>query len=165
MYSWGRKSKEKLATCDSRLVEGLTLVLSWGIMDIAILYGHRDPFEQFKLYQKGREEVNGEWVIANKSKVVTTKDGFKKPSKHNYSPSLATDFAPFIGGKIIIGKTRQEVNQICVLAGIVQAAFRSLGIPFTWGGNWDRDGEPLTDQTFNDLLHIQVPRILNKEQP
>jgi len=159
MYSFGKSSRGELDTCDKRLIIGLEKALSWGIMDITVLYGHRDPFEQFELYQKGREEVNGEWVIANKSKVVTTKVGFRMLSRHNYSPSLAVDVAPYINGRAVYGRNEQEVRQVLVLAGIVLAAFKAVDIPVTWGGNWDGDGEPLTDQTFNDLLHFQVPRI------
>lgn len=33
----------------------------------------------------------------------------------------------------------------------------TMGLPITWGGDWDRDGN-LKDQTFNDLVHFQLSR-------
>jgi peptidoglycan L-alanyl-D-glutamate endopeptidase CwlK len=31
-----------------------------------------------------------------------------------------------------------------------------LGVKLRWGGNWDRDGEPVTDQDFQDLVHFEL---------
>lgn len=31
-----------------------------------------------------------------------------------------------------------------------------LGIDIRWGGNWDMDGEPVTDQNFQDLVHFEL---------
>ncbi len=29
-------------------------------------------------------------------------------------------------------------------------------INIRWGGNWDQDGEPVTDQDFQDLMHYEI---------
>ena len=52
-------------------------------------YALRSPEEQYRLFQKGRKKVGDEWVIEDKSKVVTYYDGIKKQSKHNLG--LAVD--------------------------------------------------------------------------
>ena len=157
MYEFGQKSKAKLETCDFRIIRAVNHAMSWQIMDLTVVYGHRTPVEQFGLYEKGRKKQNGIWVVVDRSKVVTNIDGFDETSFHNYDPSLAIDLAPFINGGGIYGNTDIEVKQILSMAGIIQAAFKQLEIDFTWGGNWDGDGEPITDQNFQDYLHFQVP--------
>ncbi len=179
---YGKSSQAKLDTCDIRIQRVMDLALSWGLIDISVIYGERKPPEQFHIFTKGRERAqhtgkaqkfdslrtintNGEfpdwdglWHIKDRSKVVTFKDGFVNLSTHNNSPSLAVDAAPFIAGRVRYGNTEMELKQVLIMAGIIQAAFKVLNIEFTWGGNWDGDGEPLSDQTFQDLLHFQVPK-------
>lgn len=157
MFKFGDKSNQKLNGCDNRIIQAINHAMGWQIMDYTIVYGHRTPVEQFSLYEQGRKQENGIWVIVDQSKVVTNIDGFNQTSFHNYDPSLAVDIAPFIGGRAIYGNTEIEVKQILCMAGIIQAAFKQLDIKFTWGGNWDGDGEPIADQTFQDYLHFQVP--------
>jgi hypothetical protein len=31
-----------------------------------------------------------------------------------------------------------------------------VGVMIRWGGNWDMDGEPITDQDFQDLVHFEL---------
>lgn len=175
-FSFGKTSTDKLITCDKRIKAALYLALSYGIIDISIVYGHRNTAFQFNLFTKGRKKIpvhsssskkfwvieragndrDGIWEVDNPKKIVTNKDGFVNMSKHNFEPSLAVDAAPYINGAVKYGNNRSEYEQILVLSGIIQAAFAELKIDFRWGGNWDKDGEPLTDQTFQDLLHFEV---------
>lgn len=65
---------------------------------------HRPVQEQFELFKKGREQSSsGEWVVKDKSQVVTNVDGHKVIGAHNYYPSRAIDVAVFDNqtGKII----------------------------------------------------------------
>jgi len=32
---------------------------------------------------------------------------------------------------------------------------KMLEVDLRWGGNWDMDGEPITDQDFQDLVHFE----------
>ena len=43
----------------------------------------------------------------------------------------------------------------CVLAGIILTCAVKRGIKIRWGGNWDMDSEPITDQDFQDLVHYE----------
>jgi len=54
---------------------------------------HRTPADQFALYKQGRTFRNGTWVKTGA--VVTSKDGYIKPSRHNYLPATAIDIGIF----------------------------------------------------------------------
>jgi len=136
-FQYGKSSREKLATVTPLLRQVLENVLRMNIMDISILYGVREKAEQDKLY------------AAKKSKL-------KWPdSKHNIQQdwwkSRAVDAAPFINGKV-----SYNYNHCCYLAGLVMGEANRMGIAVRWGGDWDMDGEAITDQTFNDLLHYEI---------
>ena len=61
-----------------------------------------------------------------------------------------TVFVPVINGKL-----SWEKEHCLVLAGMVLAIGKTLGHSIRWGGNWDMDGEPITDQDFQDLVHFE----------
>ncbi len=63
----------------------------------------------------------------------------------------AVDAEPFINGKISYNH-----KHCCYLTGQVQGIGRSMGINIRWGGNWEQDGEPVTDQDFQDLVHYEI---------
>ena len=74
-YKYGRRSKERLETLDCRLRDVLMEAIK--DMDITILQGHRGKAEQDKAFAEGRSKL-------------------KFPqSKHNRSPSMAVDCAPY----------------------------------------------------------------------
>jgi hypothetical protein len=61
------------------------------------------------------------------------------------------DLVPIINGKASWNKLH-----CCILAGMVQAAAIEItGKKLRWGGNWDMDHEPITDQDFQDLVHFE----------
>lgn len=133
MYKFGKKSKEKLSEANGPLQNAARLALEWQAMDFAVIEGHRPRAEQKRLY------------ILGKSRVLYP-DG-----KHNKKPSDALDIVPVINGKI-----SWEWVHCIHLAGIIIAAGRCLGTTIRWGGNWDQDGEPITDQDFQDLVHYET---------
>ena len=75
MYKYGKKSLEKLATCHEDLQIIANELIK--VMDVTILCGERGEEEQNKAYNEG------------KSKLQYPK------SKHNKSPSIAIDLAPY----------------------------------------------------------------------
>jgi len=50
-----------------------------------------------------------------------------------------------------------DLNRFYALYGVGLAVAHEMGIPVTWGGDWDSDGK-FDDQTFFDLPHWQIPR-------
>jgi len=45
---------------------------------------------------------------------------------------------------------------LCYLAGVMEAAARSIDIKIRWGGDFDRDGVLLEKGTFHDLPHFEL---------
>lgn len=131
-YNFGKTSRANRATIHPDLQIVMDDALATGIMDFSIIEGYRDKAKQNRYYMLEKSKVK--WP-----------DG-----KHNKIPSDAVDAAPYINGKISWNK-----SHCCVLAGIILACAAKRGIKLRWGGNWDMDGEPITDQDFQDLVHYE----------
>ena len=136
-FSFGKKSKEKLRTVNGNLCEVCKRALSYGVMDFTIVQGVRSKAEQDRYYELGTSKVR--WPN----------------SKHNVRDendlARAVDIAPYVNGKV---SWRKE--HCLVLAGLMLGAGKELGVDIRWGGNWDMDGEPVTDQSFDDLGHFEL---------
>jgi len=128
MPIFSRASKQKLATCDIRLQRIFDRVIQE--YDCSIISGRRDQEEQNELERNGRSKL-------------------KFPhSKHNKSPSLAVDAAPYP----IDWSDRERAG---VFAGFVLGVAFQLGIPIRWGGDWDGDWQ-VRDNVFDDLWHFEL---------
>lgn len=132
-YKFGTRSLDKLCSADYGLQSVMQVAIDTGIMDFSITEGHREEAVQNKYFESGKSKVK--WP-----------DG-----KHNKTPSEAVDVVPFISDKASWNKLH-----CCVLAGVILACASRLGISIRWGGNWDMDGEPITDQDFQDLVHFEL---------
>jgi len=136
-YYFGTQSLSTLQEVHSQLQAVAQKALDMGIIDFTAYEGRRTKTEQNRAYALGRSKL--QWP----------------DSKHNVEKSgelsLAVDIVPYVNG----GESWHEGHCI-LLAGVVLAAASSLGINIIWGGNWDDDGEPITDQKFNDLVHFEL---------
>lgn len=132
MPSFGAKSKAELDTCDSRLVWVAEKAIK--IMDFSVLEGHRDKEAQDEAFRKGVSKIK--WPNG----------------KHNKSPSLAFDLAPY---PIDWSNRPKAVARFYLLAGVILAAAHSVGVKLRWGGDWDGDWD-LFDQNFDDLGHFEL---------
>jgi len=136
-YSYGRKSRERLATVKGDLRRALERALDYGLMDITITQGVRSREEQERFFAEKKTKVH--WP----------------DSRHNIlnggDLAEAADAAPYVNGG-----PSYNYNHCCFLAGLVLAAAAELGVTVRWGGNWDMDGEPVTDQDFQDLVHFEL---------
>ena len=136
IYVFGRKSTRKLQEVRPSLRRVPELALSWGIMDFSVYEAIRSKAQQNRFYDIGKSRVrwpNGAHNIRNPGDLAN-----------------AFDLVPFINGRA------SWLRVHCVaLSGILLAAAAVLGEDIRWGGNWDRDGEPITDQDFQDLVHYE----------
>ena len=137
MYKFSNNSKRELETCHLILQYIFEQVLKYGLIDIAVIQGVRTRSEQNRLFDIGKSRV--QWPN----------------SRHNIKKlgdkSNAVDVAPCIFGKVSWKKEH------CIyVAGVAQGVGRSIGVDLRWGGNWDMDGEPVTDQAFQDLVHYEL---------
>lgn len=135
MAVFGKKSKERLATCHPALQEVMNAAIEE--YDFTVLYGHRTAEEQYALYKQGRELRGNKWVKVGKT--VTDKDGYTKKSKHNSKPSTAIDIAP-------MPIDWNNIEAFEELAHVVLKYADELGIKLVWGGDW----------TMKDYPHFEL---------
>jgi len=131
MPVFSRSSLRKLKQCHVDLQKVFNEVVK--SFDCTIVCGHR-----------GRQEQNLAFTMG-KSKLSFPQ------SKHNKSPSLAVDVAPWIKGKGIVW-THQ---QCYYFGGYVMGIAEELMISLRYGGDWSMDND-VSDQTFLDLVHFEL---------
>lgn len=136
-YKLSGRSQKELETCDPRLQVIVRAVINAEIMDLTVTEGVRSQEDQDKYYKEGKSRIR--WPNG-KHNVV--EEGQK---------SKAVDVAPFVSGKL-----SYNFGHCVHLAGLMIMAGRALGVKLRWGGNWDMDGEPVTDQDFQDLVHYEL---------
>ena len=128
MPRFGTRSKSRLHTCDGRLIELFNKVVKE--FDCTVIEGHRGKDAQNKAYNKGNSKL-------------------KFPNgKHNKSPSVAVDVAPYP----IDWKDRDRFHYF---GGYVLGIAKSLGLNIRWGGDWDQDTQT-KDNNFDDLVHFEI---------
>ncbi len=128
MPTFGALSRERLATCDSRIQLVFNEVIKY--FDCSIIEGSRGEALQHLYYTQGKSKVdwpNGE---------------------HNQIPSQAVDAMPY---PIVW----TDSKRICYFAGYVMGIAKHMGIPLRWGHDWDRDTD-LNVQSFNDSPHYEL---------
>lgn len=137
MLRFGRASRQRLATVVDELQRLAQESLATGIMDFSVTDALRPKDRQNQYFAEGKSKV--QWP----------------DSKHNVlnpgDKAKAFDLTPWVDGK-----SSYDKYHCCVLAGVVLTKAKELGIEIRWGGNWDRDLEPVTDQDFNDLVHYEI---------
>jgi peptidoglycan LD-endopeptidase CwlK len=135
MASFGRRSLDRLATAHPDLQKVMKEAIQ--NFDFTVLYGYRTPEEQRDLYKIGRHWDGDTWEVVGKT--VTNLDGTMKKSKHNYSPSLAVDIAPY---PIDWG----DIDRFKTMVQIVKNTAAKLGISITAGADWK----------MRDYPHFQI---------
>lgn len=143
MYSFGPRSRRNLNQCHDDLQIVFNEVLT--LIDCSVLVGFRPEAEQARAFSAGNSQL--QWPH----------------SKHNRSPSLAADVAPY---PIIweesdrVARTK-VMGRFYLLGGIVICMAERLRLEghithrLRWGGDWDMDGDIL-DQRFDDLAHFEL---------
>ena len=143
-YNLGKRSREALSSCHVDLQLIAEIAIKRTQVDFMIVEGHRSKERQKLLYDAGKSKI----------------DGIKKKGKHNYSPSLAFDICA-----IVKGKASWRESYLAYLGGVITSVALELidrdhiGHRIRWGGNWDGDGEIITDQSFIDMPHFELIKI------
>tara|TARA_R100001594_G_scaffold14129_1_gene30089 strand:- start:1376 stop:1771 length:396 start_codon:yes stop_codon:yes gene_type:complete len=128
MPKFGKRSKERLETCDNRLQLVFNEVIRY--VDCSILEGHRSGERQNKLFEEGKTKV-------------------KYPNgRHNANPSRAVDVAPYP----IDWDDRERFH---LFAGFVLGIAKAMGIELRWGGDWNMNFE-VDDNQFDDFPHFEL---------
>ena len=130
MPRFGKRSKERLATCEKDLQMVFNEVIKY--VDCSVLEGHRSKDRQNSLYEDGKTKVrypNG---------------------RHNASPSCAVDVTPYP----VDWADRERQT---LFAGFVLGVANQMGIELRWGGDWDQDFE-VKDNGFDDFPHFELKK-------
>ena len=127
MPKYSLQSQTKLSQCHPLLQQVFNEVVN--DFDCTIFTGQRDQEEQDELFRQGKSKVQ----FPN--------------SKHNGTPSLAVDAAPYP----IDWHDRERASYF---AGYVLGVARSMDITLRWGGDWDQDWQ-VRDNNFDDLWHFE----------
>jgi peptidoglycan L-alanyl-D-glutamate endopeptidase CwlK len=128
MPHFGKSSKKRLSTCDSKLQEIFNEVIKH--VDCSVLEGHREKDRQNKLFKEGKTKVK-------------YPDG-----RHNRQPSSAVDVTPYP----VDWKDRERQT---LFAGFVIGVASQMGINLRWGGDWDQDFQ-VVDNRFDDFPHFEL---------
>jgi len=118
MPYFSQRSLDRLSTCHSDLQDLFKEVVKY--YDCTILEGHRTTERQQELFEQGR---------TTPGKIVTYCDGITSKSRHQSTPSIAVDVAPYP----IDWNNRERFFE---LAGFVQAFALGMNIKVQWGGHW-----------------------------
>jgi peptidoglycan LD-endopeptidase CwlK len=146
-YKFGQLSTHRLLSCDERLQRLMIEALARSCIDFGISQGARTIEEQRAFFRAGTSRLNPDDPAQ------------LKKAMHLRTPSLAVDIFAAVPGRKDLAYDKAH---LCFIAGVVLATARDLkarGIidcDVRWGGNWDRDSEIITDQTFNDLPHFEL---------
>jgi hypothetical protein len=133
MPYFGDKSRANLVTCRSELIRIANIVIKY--FDCSVVWGFRDKDAQDDAFRMGYSLV--EWPN----------------SKHNTNPSWAMDLAPY-------PIDWNDRDRFIYLAGHVMLIAHDLGIPLTWGGDWNRNNI-IKDERFQDLGHFQLRGVID----
>ena len=145
-YTFGARSSKILATCHPDLIKIHELAITRTRVDYGMSEGHRSLERQKALYDQGKSQI----------------DGIRKKGKHNYKPSLAGDIYIYHPDPAMRKKLAYDKGSMCYVAGIIMSCALELfekgetSHLIRWGGNWDRDGIILLDQSFDDLPHFEL---------
>lgn len=120
MPEFSKSSADKLATCDQRLQDVCNEAIKE--TDFTVVYGHRTREDQNLAYQTGKSRLN--WP----------------DSKHNSTPSMAVDLAPYPIDWNDLGRFHK-------LSEVIKRIAAEKNIPIEWGGDW---------KTFKDYPHFQL---------
>jgi peptidoglycan LD-endopeptidase CwlK len=152
MATYGKTSLKALNTCHLDLITLFQEVVK--VFDNSIIYGNRSVSVQFELFKQGRTLTNGQWIITDKKKIVTYKDGKTNLSNHNYIPSRAVDVLPY-------PLDWDDVERMCYFAGYVMSIAIQLKKngkiihDIKWGADWNRNTQ-IKDESFKDYCHFEI---------
>jgi peptidoglycan L-alanyl-D-glutamate endopeptidase CwlK len=102
--------------------------------DVTIICGHRTLEEQKKAHSDGASQL----IWPN--------------SKHNGTPSLAIDAAPYCKQTRAISNDREQIH---MFVGYVIATAKSMDINLRSGADWNMNNET-SDNEFDDLMHFEL---------
>lgn len=147
-FSFGKTSKERLATVDPRLAAICHLALCKSPIDFMILEGKRSVARQHELYGQGRTANDLARVGVNPALAKPHMNKVTWTLKSNHFTGRAVDIVPYP----VDWNDTQKFN---IIAQVMFDAASDLGTPIRWGADWDRDGNP-RERGESDSPHFEL---------
>lgn len=142
MFTFGKKSQEKINTCHKDLQLIFKESLKVSMVDFGVSEGNRSLKKQKEYFDKGLSKI----------------DGVNRKGKHNYTPSMAGDIYAYVKNK---PGHAYDLNYLLYLGGVITSTAKRLlnegkvTHKLRWGANFDRDNEIL-EQAFDDAPHYEL---------
>ena len=146
MYSFGKRSQERLDTCHPDIIAIMNELIK--IYDVSVIEGIRTAEKQKEYFETGRSKL----------------DGVHKKSKHQddgSGVSRAIDIMPYKKGTNAFSGKVSDNERFYFMMGIVYAISEKLlsegkiSHRIRFGLDWDGD-HIYSDQNFNDLPHMEL---------
>ena len=144
---FGKRSQKVRATVHADLQKILNLAIKRSPIDFSLTEGQRSITRQRNLFKNGKSKLNPD----NPSHLRNAMH-LKLPKSH------AVDFCVYVKGM----KLAYDIPHLCVIWGVMDSCAKELYTAgkikhiLRWGGNWDMDGEVVSDQDFDDLCHVEL---------
>lgn len=151
MFRFGNNSRSKLDQCHQDLIKIHETAISLSRIDYGISEGSRTIDRARELFNQGKSTLDPD--EGELSKHVITAD---------YPLAMATDIYIYHPVLIIRRRLAYDVSSLCYIAGGIMSIADALlkegeiSHKVRWGGNWDMDGEIISDQDFDDLCHFEL---------
>jgi peptidoglycan LD-endopeptidase CwlK len=151
MPAYGKRSRERLETCDPKLQALMNEVIKH--KDVTILHGFRGEAAQNALFKSGHSKLK--WPLSKHNAMVSGAGGLMVPN------ARAVDFAPWVEGKgPIMGDGKifprvMEWHEFYHTIGMIRGIASQMGIAVRSGADWDGDTW-LHNNNFNDLFHVEL---------
>lgn len=148
MYIFGKVSQENLSEIHPDLKLIMDEALKVSDIDFGIHEGSRTIEKQLDYFLQG------------KSKLDPRRSGVLAHAKHVIFD--AREKAEAIDLHIASKENAWDREHLCFVAGVITSTAHRLYSEgkilhlIRWGGNWDRDGVILKDQSFHDLPHFEL---------
>lgn len=120
MPSFSKRSLDNLATCDERLQRVAHEAIKR--FDFVVTCGHRNKADQDRAFKEKNSQLK--WPH----------------SKHNKTPSLAFDAAPW-------PVDWNDIQRFDEMGKVMLEAAKKVGVALTWGGSWTK---------FKDRPHFEI---------
>ena len=143
---FSKTSEARLSTCESYLQKVFNKAIELSHIDFGIAQGERTIELQRQYFNEGKSKVNPD---AYTQEVLPLKG--KHITNLAYTKAGAVDIYAYINGA-----ASWDVKSLCYIAGVIMSIDKSLENRMRWGGNWNMDGEIISDQNFQDLPHFEM---------
>lgn len=153
-YNLGNTSKQRRDTCHPDIVLIINEAIKVSPIDWGVAQGSRTVEQQQQYFDEGKSKIN--------PRAYNSLSELLKRAKHIVDGDIRELSEAFDVYAYVNGKADWKSHNLCLVAGVILSTAERLfaegkiSHKLRWGGNWDQDGEIITDQTFKDLPHFEI---------